>query len=239
MRGVAAHTPIQYIVGHSRFCGLDLLVDDRVLIPRPETEMLVDEVCMLVRRTAYRVRRIKILDLCAGSGNIAVSIAHKIAQEELRDAALTKERCECTIIASDVSDGALEVARANARRHGLERNIGFVKSDLFDDIDGIFDIVVTNPPYIAGPEFSGLEKHVLMEPRAALYGGEDGLDFYRRILRSAPGHLARGGVVAMEIGYGQLGAVSAIAGDCGFAIEEVRKDFNGIDRVVVTRWTSL
>jgi release factor glutamine methyltransferase len=239
VKHVMPHTPIQYIIGHAEFCGLDLRVDERVLIPRPETELLVEAALDLLRRTPYSVRRTRVLDLCTGSGNIAISIARamdgKLDPEPAEG--LTKRASICTIVASDISDGSLDVARDNAMRHGLDGSILFVKSDLFDDIDGRFDIIISNPPYIAGPEFAGLQKEVLKEPRAALYGGEDGLDFYRRIASGAPAHLARGGRLIMEIGYGQRGMVVAIAEGAGFEVVEVVKDQAGIDRVVVARWT--
>jgi release factor glutamine methyltransferase len=204
-------------MGTSEFCGLDMLVDERVLIPRPETELLVEAVSGL---GAGR----RILDLCTGSGCIAIS--------------LTKMMGDCTMTASDISDAALDVARSNALRHGVIDSIKFIKSDLFERITGKFDIIVSNPPYVSAAEFAELQQEVLREPRTALYGGEDGLDFYRRIFASAGNFLADGGYLALEIGYGQAGPVKRIAESVnGFEVLEIRKDSGLIDRVVIARWT--
>jgi release factor glutamine methyltransferase len=154
------------------------------------------------------------------------------------DAGLTKSRPECKIVASDVSDGALEVARRNAGRLGAGDRIEFLKSDLFGGIEGSFDIIVSNPPYISRYEFPTLQKEVLMEPRAALDGGDDGLDFYRRIFSDSPAHLAGGGMMVLEIGYGQSAKVAEMAVSAGFEVTGIRKDSAGIDRVVTARWTN-
>jgi release factor glutamine methyltransferase len=112
-------------------------------------------------------------------------------------------------------------------------------SDLFERIDGEYDIIVSNPPYIARHDFSGLQKEVLMEPHAALDGGEDGLDYYRRIFKEAKPHLTKGGYVIAEIGYGQLSDIrNIVRSSGGFDLKEIRKDQNGIDRVIITQWTS-
>ncbi len=225
MKTIEPFTPIQYIIGHAEFCGLDLMVNEDVLIPRPETEMLVEAAVDIVRVKGQGAKDegMKILDLCTGSGNIAI--------------ALTKSVPDCKIIASDISDNALDTARVNAEKYGCSGRIGFVKSDLFDNIEDKFDIIISNPPYIARHEFSELPKEVLMEPKLALDGGEDGLDFYRKIIAGAPRIIKEGGYVIFEIGFGQLKGVSEIISGSGcFDISEVRKDFNGIDRVVVAKW---
>jgi release factor glutamine methyltransferase len=138
--------------------------------------------------------------------------------------------------ASDISEEALEAARCNAGRNGLPGKIRFIRSDLFSDLDGRFDIIVSNPPYIARNEFATLQKEVLMEPRIALDGGEDGLDFYRRIIPAARSRLNNGGYIFMEVGYAQAGAVAGILSANLFNSIEVKKDFNGIDRMVSGRW---
>lgn len=219
MKTVEPYTPIQYVIGHAEFCGLQFTVNEDVLIPRPETEMLVEAVVERLQRS----RGERILDLCTGSGNIAVSLAH-----------LTKYYADCKIIASDISTGALEVARFNAIRHGVYNSIEFVKSDLFDSLCGSYDIIASNPPYIARDEFAALQKEVLREPHIAFDGGEDGLEFYRRIISQSPGYLRDDGLLIMEIGYGQALRISRIVVNASrLKITEIRKDNNGIDRVMV------
>ena len=220
MRTIEPWTPIQYIIGRTEFCGLDITVNEDVLIPRPETELLVDKVAAIARNNGQGIR---VLDLCTGSGCIAI--------------ALTKRVSDCKINASDISDKALDVARLNASRHGVSDKISFFKSDLFGNIDDRFDIIVSNPPYIARFEFETLQKEVLREPRMALDGGEDGLDFYRKIVADAPDHLRPGGQVIFEIGFGQAGEVCKILQERGvFKVVGIEKDFNGIDRVVIATW---
>jgi release factor glutamine methyltransferase len=140
---------------------------------------------------------------------------------------------ECKIIASDISHVALDTAAANARSHGVWDAIEFVESDLFKRVKGRFDLITANPPYIAGSEFAHLQEEVLMEPRNAIDGGADGLDFYRRIAREARGALKKDGCMVLEIGFGQAAAVRDILEQAGgLRVTEVRKDFNGIDRVI-------
>ena len=227
MKTIEPFTPIQYIIGHTEFCGLDLTVNEGVLIPRPETELLVQAALDLTHTPHPTPHTLNILDLCTGSGCVAISLAHS----------LTKDRFDCKIVASDISQDALEVARSNAGRHGLSYRIEFIQSDLFRNIKDKFDIIVSNPPYIAQFEFETLQKEVLKEPILALDGGEDGLDFYRKIVRSAPDHLRPGGHILFEIGFGQASEIQKIIEAGGhFKIAEVRKDFNDIDRVVIAKW---
>lgn len=222
---IKPYTPVQYIIGHTEFCGLAIKVNEDVLIPRPETEMLVETaIDLLIEHKSTRAQDTKMLDLCTGSGCIAI--------------ALTKKLPDCKIVASDISEKALALAGENARIHQTEQ-IEFIRSDLFNDLKGKFDIVVSNPPYISGPEFSELQEEVLKEPRVALYGGEDGLLFYRRIFNDAGRFLNDGGYVVVEIGYGQSGAVRDICESVlGFKTVDIKKDSSGIDRVIVARWTN-
>lgn len=221
MKTIEPFTPIQYIIGHTEFCGLDMVVNEHVLIPRPETELLVERT-IIARGQGAGVR---ILDLCTGSGCIAI--------------ALTKGVADCKIVASDISREALDVARLNAARNGALEQIDLVESDLFGNISGRFDIIVSNPPYIAKFEFETLQKEVLREPRIALDGGDDGLDYYRRIINGAPAHLNPHGHILFEIGFGQLNEIRRIIEADGiFRVVEVTKDFNGIDRVVRAQWIS-
>ena len=238
MKTIKPHTPVQYIMGKTEFCGLDFLVNEDVLIPRPETELLVDTVTEIIyeQRTTNKCgakrslpggdeqHDFRILDLCTGSGNIAIS--------------LTKRIPDCKMVASDISQSALGVAKINAECHGVSDRIEFIESDLFEKIEGKFDIIVSNPPYIAEGEFDTLQKEVLMEPRVALAGGEDGIDFYRKIISAAPRYLTGGGVLVMEIGYGQKVGIIEIIKNNGMKPEEVRIDHNLIDRAIVARWTN-
>jgi release factor glutamine methyltransferase len=218
---VKPHTPLQYIIGKEKFLGLDFVVNEKVFIPRPETEILVYAVLDVINATYNG--RCAILDLCTGSGNIAIS--------------LTKNATNCKIFASDVSEDALEIAKKNARLNGVSESISFIKSDLFCGIEGKFDIIVSNPPYIARHEFETLQKEVLKEPRIALDGGKDGLDFYRTIFRKAPQYLKKGGYCMMEIGFGQRAAIKEMIEASGnFELIDVKEDQYLIERVVVVRW---
>ncbi|HPM43448.1 MAG TPA: peptide chain release factor N(5)-glutamine methyltransferase [Candidatus Omnitrophota bacterium] len=225
MRTTAPFTPVQYIIGKTEFCGLDFEVDDNVLIPRPETEMLVETVIELLNGPQSMAHRPRILDLCTGSGCIAISLFVR----------LTRNLTNCIISASDISESALAVAKKNAKRHSIPGEISFIQSDLFGNLNGVFDIIVTNPPYVAGHEFGELPKEVLREPHRALYGGDDGLDFYRRISSEGSSYLSPEGYLVFEIGYGQIKDVGGILVGNGFSVKDVKKDFNGIDRVLVAK----
>lgn len=246
MKTVTPHTPLQYILGTTKFCGLDFVVNESVMIPRPETEVLVETVKELAFSLKGTARSLKILDLCTGSGNIAVSLANSLmarpcSPSTLSEAeGLTKGGLDCKIVASDISQEALDVAMLNADRHGASGRVEFIRSNLFDNINGQFDIIVSNPPYVARKEFTELQKEVLMEPRIALDGGDDGLDFYRMIISAAPTYLRRGGYLAMEIGYGQSYGVKEIIAEAGsLEFIETREDQYSIDRIVVARWKNL
>ncbi len=185
---------------------------------------MVETAVELSEDRSQKIKDGRLLDLCTGSGCIAI--------------ALTKKLSDCKIVASDISEKALALAGENAKTNQAE-SIEFIKSDLFSDLKGKFDIVVSNPPYISGPEFSELQEEVLKEPRVALYGGEDGLDFYRRIFNDAGKFLNDGGYVVVEIGYGQSRAVKDICeGVLDFKTVNVKKDLSGIDRVIVAKWTN-
>ncbi|MCX5665783.1 MAG: peptide chain release factor N(5)-glutamine methyltransferase [Candidatus Omnitrophica bacterium] len=221
IKTVEPYTPLQYIIGKEKFFGLDFIVNEHVLIPRPETEVLVEAALELINAKQDKI--CSALDLCTGSGNIAIS--------------LTKNAADCKIVASDISGDALETAKENARLNGVFEKIIFTKSDLFSGIEGRFDLIVSNPPYIARHEFDTLQKEVLKEPMLALDGGIDGLDFYRRIFKDAPGHLTRGGYCIVEIGFGQLSGIKEIIESTKeFKLIETRIDQYGIDRVVVAQW---
>ena len=185
--------PLQYITGIQEFMKLNFLVTKDVLIPRPDTEILVEEVI----RKAENIPNPVILDLCTGSGAIAVSLAKYIKNVH--------------ICAVDISSKALEIAKKNAELNGVKNNIQFMESNLFDKIkDKKFDIIVSNPPYIETETIKTLSKEVQSEPKIALDGGKDGLDFYRKIADNGYKYLNRQGYLCLEIGYNQKLAVRQI-----------------------------
>ena len=185
----AAREPLQYILGETEFMGLTFHVEPGVLIPRADTEILVEKALKVMPPNA------RVLDIGTGSGAIAVSLAR------LGQAA--------RVTAVDVSDKALEIARKNAESNGAD--VEFVKSDCFSALQGRkYDMIVSNPPYISEDEMRGLMPEVTREPELALFGGADGLDFYRRISREAPEYLNEGGCLLFEIGWLQKDAVSAL-----------------------------
>lgn len=210
----AAREPLAYITGRQGFRRIELSVDPRVLIPRPETELLVAVVKV--------GRPCGILDVATGSGAVALALA-----DELPDA---------TIVAADVSAAALEVASDNARALGADGRVSFVQSDLLDAVDGTFDAIAANLPYVAAGEIDGLQAEVARhEPRLALDGGADGLDLVRRLAATAPARLAPGGLLALEIGMGQAAETETILRESGFAETERHEDLSGIERVVSGR----
>lgn len=215
--------PLQYITGIAEFMEMDFNVDKDVFIPRPETEELVKEVLKSLATDHYPLIATRILDLCTGSGNIAISIAKLID--------------DAKVTATDASDVALRVARRNADRHNVEDKVEFYKGDLFDalplDKKYKFDIIVCNPPYVKRDDIGLLQEEVQVEPRIALDGGLDGLDFYRQIAGKAHAYLSPGGFLFLEVGAGQAEDTSVIfeAGD-KFRVRKIIKDFAGIDRVI-------
>ena len=206
--------PLWYVIGDTDFCGYTLKVDERVLIPRPETEEMV----MMVVGAAEEGN--SILDLCTGSGAIAIASFKE----------LEKYNREVKMTAVDISESALEVARENAKLNDA-KEIKFVQSDLFEKVRGKFDIIVSNPPYIPTATIETLQREVRdYEPKLALDGGEDGLDLYRRIAEEAPKHLTRGGMLIMEVGEGEAKDVVKLFKNCSYSM--IVKDFNGVDRYV-------
>lgn len=201
--------PLWYIFGDTEFYGCTIKVDESVLIPRPETEILAD----IVIKTADEGN--KVLDLCTGSGCIAVAVA--------------KAREDITVTASDISEDAIALAKKNAKFNGVD--IEFIVSDLFARVRGKFDIIVCNPPYIKSSEIPKLQREVRdHEPRIALDGGDDGLDFYRRISKVVKSFLVKGGMLILECGEGQATDIIKLFPRRDFAM--VQKDHAGVDRFV-------
>ena len=210
----AVHVPLQHLLGYQDFMGLRFQVNEHVLIPRQDTEILVEEAMR------YLHDGMRILDLCTGSGCILLSLLHY------------SNDCEGTGV--DISKEALQVAALNAELLGIKTD--FLKSDLYEKVTGKFDLLVSNPPYIERKVIPTLMEEVReYDPYIALDGGEDGLDFYRRIIGGAQDYLKRGGQILMEIGSGQAQAVSELLREAGFKEIDVCRDFAGLDRVVSGR----
>ena len=206
--------PLQYILGEAFFCGHRFTVDPRVLIPRPETELL----CIWALDILKDYSDPSVLDLCCGSGCIGLSL--KAASPEIR------------VTLSDISADALDVAAENMRRLSLA--VELHQGDLLEGfLPGSFDLIVCNPPYIPTADCAVLQEEVLFEPRNALDGGADGLDLYRRLIASAAGVLVPGGALMMELGIHETDPVSALLSASGYLGIQVRKDLNGIERMIL------
>ena len=213
--------PVAYITGHREFWGLDFLVTPAVLVPRPETEFIVEAALSRLKGLDQAWR---IADVGTGSGCLAVALAH-----ELPHARLT---------ATDVSDAALAVAGANADRLGVAARVALVRAWLLDGVPGPFDLIVSNPPYVPPAHRGTLSPDVRdHEPAIALYGtGEDGLDLARALLAQAPSRLSPGGLLMLEFGFGQGDAVrAAAAGVPALSVEDVLRDLQGHERTLVAR----
>ena len=218
--------PLAYITGRQEFWSLDFLVSGDVLVPRPETEMLVESALShLAEATNSELPRI--LELGTGSGAIAVALATELPQAQ--------------IVATEISPAALAIARRNASRNGVFDAIRFLEGDLFsalaEDLENYFDLIISNPPYIPRDQVSKLDAEVSRwEPRAALDGGVDGLDFYRRIAEQAPAYLRQYGAVAVEIGAAMGAVVSALFRNrAAYGNTQVHQDYSGRDRVMLAR----
>lgn len=221
----ARREPVSYITGQWEFWSLEFLVTPAVLVPRPETELLVEIVLALMAQFDEGLP-LKLLDLGTGSGVIAVSLA--------------KEQRNGEIWATDLSGEALEIARANATHHGVERKIHFLQGDLFEPVKEyrrFFQMVISNPPYVRRGEMKHLPREIQdWEPKAAIDGGWDGLDLYRRIIQEGHRYLVDGGLMALEIGADMGSEVSRLFAATGcFSKCSMYKDYAGRDRVLVAR----
>ena len=206
--------PLQYLLGTQVFYGLDFEVDSRVLIPRQETETLCEHGIAFLRSLKRAARA---LDLCTGSGAIAVTLKH-----------------ECPfahVTAADLSTDALAVAARNAQLNRAD--VHFVQGDLWQPLEGeVFDLILSNPPYIPTADCDTLQHEVMQEPRMALDGGKDGLDFYRRIADGAVSHLTPGGMVAVEAGIGETEDIAAMFAAAGLTDSRIINDLYGVARIV-------
>lgn len=204
--------PLQYILGDAEFFGYTFKVNKNVLIPRFETELLVDKALPYIGADS------RVLDMCCGSGAIGITVALKKG---------------CPVTLADVSEGAIRVAKSNAAALGAD--VRFVLSDMFEKVDGVFDVIICNPPYIPSADIQSLDVNVKdYEPVSALDGGRDGLDFYRRIAERAPAALSDGGVLALELGAGQAEEVKRVT-SLSFDVDAAYADYNGIDRILILR----
>ena len=211
--------PLQYLMGECEFMGFDFSVDERVLIPRQDTEILVEEALKRIRPD------MQILDMCTGSGCILESILKFGEKKQMH---LKGTGC-------DISEEALKVARENNSRLGTDAR--FIKSDLFESVTGKYDMIVSNPPYIRTEEISRLDEEVkLHDPWIALDGKEDGLYFYRLIVKDSIRYLNKGGYILFEIGFDQGKDVSELLKNEGYEEIEIKKDLAGLDRVVMGRY---
>ena len=211
--------PMAYIFNEKEFMGINFYVDERVLIPRPETEELVEFIIGFIEAN-YKGENIQVLDIGTGSGTIALSLGKRFKGIE--------------VLGVDVSKKALEVARENLNRLKAS-NVSFKRSDLFENIgkEEKFSIIVSNPPYISKDVVRNLQKDVKdFEPGLALDGGEDGLDFYRRIINRSKSHLEKEGMLLFEIGYDQGREVKALMEEEGYKNVQIAKDLQGLDRIV-------
>ncbi|MCB2204635.1 peptide chain release factor N(5)-glutamine methyltransferase [bacterium] len=216
------HEPVQYIVGSTEFYGLEFKVTPDVLIPRPDTEHLIDTV-LDFHKAGQLADDMQILDIGTGSGAIAIALAAQLPS--------------IRVVATDISAAALAIASANAERNKVADRIDFVEHDIFtDNLPGggeQFDIVASNPPYIPEADIATLQPEVRdFEPMIAATDGGDGLRFYRRIVKIAPGFLKTGGLLLLEVGAGQAQTVAAMLTDANMQKVHIREDYGGIERVV-------
>ncbi len=211
--------PLQHITGHQEFMGFDFKVNENVLIPRQDTELLVEQVVDYIGD-----KDVKVLDMCTGSGCIAISI-DKLCKN-------------AKVWAVDLSTEALQVAKENNEINNS--NVTFIQSDLFQNVEGKFDIIVSNPPYIKTSEIEGLMEEVkLYDPMIALDGSEDGLKFYKQIIKKSNDYLEKNGIIFFEIGYDQGISVPDILKEYNYTDIKVLKDLSENDRVVIGRYKNV
>lgn len=210
------YIPLQHITHRQEFMKLNFYVNENVLIPRPDTEILVEEVINFCNKNVKKAY--KILDLCAGSGAIGIAIATYVSNSQ--------------VTCVDISKEALEIAKKNAKLNNSS-NIEFIKSDMFENVVGKYDIIVSNPPYIKKQVISTLNKEVQKEPIIALDGGKDGLHFYRVIADKSYNYINNSGMLFLEIGYDQKEEVISLLENKGYKNVYSKKDLNGNNRIIV------
>jgi release factor glutamine methyltransferase len=228
----AKKEPLQYILGYTEFYGLKIKVGPGVLIPRPETELLVEEAIKIISNFKFQISNFKILDLCTGSGCLALALA--------------REFPEARVYGTDTSEVAIRYAKENAEFNRID-NVIFLKGNLFEPIEKNFkfqisnlkfDLIVSNPPYIRKDDIKNLQLEIKnWEPIGALDGGIDGLDYYRAIIPEARNYLNKCGCLIFELGISQADAVKKIAQDAGFINISLIKDYAGIERIFIAKVT--
>ena len=222
----AAREPLAYITGQQEFWNLSFEVSPAVLIPRPETELIVEAAIDELRAHAAapgNLRRLRIADACTGCGCLAIALARELPGAQ--------------IVATDISEAALAVARRNAGRHGVAARVAFVRTDVLDAVSGPFDAIVANPPYVRNGDRPGLQPEVREhEPSVALFGGIDGVDIVARVVAQAPSRLRAGAPLIFEFGFGQDMAVEQLISEApGLTMIALRRDLQGIARTAVAR----
>lgn len=216
------HFPFSYIVKNAYFYGLKFFIDKGVLIPRPETELLVEEVVKAVdsRKLIVDRKRIRMLEIGVGSGAVAVALAKNIPQ--------------AVVYGTEIAGKALTIARKNIALHRVKQSVVLKKGNLFSSFREKFDIIVANPPYLSDKDFRNLQPEVAYEPKSALYGGKDGLDYYRKIVSQLKQYLNPRGFIAFEMGYGQAEKINdLLLKEKIFSNIDVKKDYCGIERIII------
>ena len=208
--------PVDYILGTSEFMGLTFKVNPNVLIPRPETELIVEHANKFIKENNSKT----VLDLCTGSGAIAISVAHY--------------NDNISVVASDISKKALQIAKDNAVTNNVSNKIEFLESNMFDNIiDKKFDIIISNPPYVTEKEYKGLEKEIFFEPKTAFLAGEDGLNFYRIIANKVSQHLNPRGILLLELNANISLQIADLFSD--FLFVKIVKDYSNLDRILIAQ----
>ena len=209
--------PLQHLLGTVEFCGLTFLCDKRAMVPRPETEELVE-----LLKSQIPNHKSQILDVGTGSGVIALSLAVKFPEAE--------------VLAADISEDALALARENAERLGLSARVQFRKSNLLDGVDGSFDLIVANLPYIPRKDRQSLAREVLHDPEVALFAGESGDELVRELIEQAPAHLKPGGLLALEVGIAQAASLTGLLRKKNYHDIESKNDYSGVNRFLLARY---
>ena len=219
---VSKNIPYQYIIGKAWFYGKEYMVDENVLIPRIDSEIVAHEIISKVQEMEDSGRKaVEVLEIGTGSGALAIN---------------TIENTNANILAVDISEGAINIAKENMKLHYIQEDrMNVILSDIYENVEGKFDIIFSNPPYIRTEKIKNLDKDVLKEPHLALDGGESGLDYYIKIIGGAKDYLKEDGYIIFEIGYDQRKDIEKIAKDAGYTSVECIKDMEDRDRVIIIR----
>ncbi|MBU2702146.1 release factor glutamine methyltransferase [Sporomusaceae bacterium BoRhaA] len=215
VRERALRQPVAYIIGRKEFMGLDFIVSPHVLIPRPDTEILVET----AQKLLSPLREPRLADVGTGSGAIIVSLLHLLPDAQG--------------VAVDISEEALAVAQQNARRHAVRERVEFLEGNMTEPLTGTFDAILSNPPYIPDEVIATLEPEVRREPVNALAGGKDGLNFYRHLIKNSAAYLNDNGFLAIEIGQGQARDIQQLVLSSPLIVQSIHKDYAGIERVII------